>query len=674
MFSDRGDYIGGGQPRLFDSDNAAISVSGSAAYLTVTVSGGTRGDSYRMDFAAPPGQALTTGVYDRAQSAPFRTATRPGIDIGGDGRGCNEITGRFEVRDLAVGSNGVPTRLWIVYEQHCEGGQPALFGEVRIGEPAGGAAALEPTVVRWPPADLGQSATAVPITIVAQAPTTILAATIRGDEPGDFPIRVDDCTGQRLVAGGRCQVWVRFVPSSAGPRAAVLRITHEDGSHQAMALQGFAYGGRTRVILNSQPGDFIGGGANYSYDPANARIAASGSRQHVAFSVNAADGSWWDSDFAPGSGDVLAPGRYQATRYPFNGSGAGLDVSGNSRGCNTLTGSFTVTEAAFDRDGALERFGASFEQHCEGSGPALTGTFEFRAGDTSTPAAWMTTGPLTTLPVDDNREPPVSVSPPSIAGSARQGQTLSVERGSWSNSPTGYRYQWLRCSGTGASCVAITGAEGQTYTLTEADVGSTVRVQETAVNADGAGAPATSTQTAVVTGPPVSVSPPPMSGSPTGTQSSGVTSASTVGGPDILPPGVSDYRVTNTVFVVGSGPTAAFGRAAAKRTRRGTVFKYTLSEAGTVSIVISRRVRGRRLGRKCVAPAKRLANAKKCTRIVVNATLIRASHQGANSVAFSGRIGSKALTPGIYQATLTASDPAKNTSKPQTISITIVKR
>lgn len=402
MFSDSGDWIGGGQPRLFDSDNASIAVQGSAGYLTVSVSGGTRGDAYSMDFAAPPGQTLTTGVYDGAQRASFRAATRPGIDISGDGRGCNQDTGRFEVRDLAVGSNGVPTRLWIVYEQHCEGGQPALFGEVRVGEPATGAAALEPTVVRWPPADLGQSATAVPVTVVAAAPTTISGAAIRGDNPRDFPIRVDDCTGQRLSAGGACEVWVRFVPSSAGSRTAVLRITHADGSHQATALQGFAYGGRTRVILNSDPGDYIGGGASYSYEPANARITASGSRQHVAFGVDAADSSWWYSDFAPGRGDVLAPGRYDATRYPFNGSGPGLDVSGNGRGCNRLTGSYTVTEAAFQPDGGLRRFGASFEQRCEGARPALTGTFEFRAGDTSTPALWMTTGPLTSLPSDDD--------------------------------------------------------------------------------------------------------------------------------------------------------------------------------------------------------------------------------------------------------------------------------
>jgi hypothetical protein len=60
--------------------------------------------------------------------------------------------------------------------------------------------------------------------------------------------------------------------------------------------------------------------------------------------------------------------------------------------------------------------------------------------------------------------------------------------------------------------------------------------------------------------------------------------------------------------------------------------------------------------------------------VVSKGTLTRSSHQGANSVAFSGRIGSKALSPGRYSATITATDPAKNTSRPKTISFTIAKR
>src|SRR4051812_50058017 len=122
MLSDAGDYIGGGQPRVYTPANGQVTVSGGTGAVSVGVSGGSRGDQFTLEFAAPAGQALAPGVYDDAQRASFRSAGRPGIDIYGDGRGCNTDSGRFEVRDIAVDGSGAVQGLWIVYEQHCEGG------------------------------------------------------------------------------------------------------------------------------------------------------------------------------------------------------------------------------------------------------------------------------------------------------------------------------------------------------------------------------------------------------------------------------------------------------------------------------------------------------------------------------------------------------------------------
>src|SRR5262249_47825262 len=70
------------------------------------------------------------------------------------------------------------------------------------------------------------------------------------------------------------------------------------------------------------------------------------------------------------------------TRWPFQASGVtGLSVDGDGRGSNTLTGSFTVTQALYAADGTVLRFAASFEQHSEGQAPALTGTINFNQGD-----------------------------------------------------------------------------------------------------------------------------------------------------------------------------------------------------------------------------------------------------------------------------------------------------
>ena len=133
MLSEPGDYIGQGEHRLFHPGNGSVQVTGTAGYLTVAVSGGTSGDSFSLAFAAAPGEQLAVGSYERAMRAPLRTAGRPGINVTGDGRGCNKMAGRFDVKQIQTDAGGAVTGLWIVFEQHCEANVPALFGEVRVG-------------------------------------------------------------------------------------------------------------------------------------------------------------------------------------------------------------------------------------------------------------------------------------------------------------------------------------------------------------------------------------------------------------------------------------------------------------------------------------------------------------------------------------------------------------
>jgi IPT/TIG domain len=93
---------------------------------------------------------------------------------------------------------------------------------------------------------------------------------------------------------------------------------------------------------------------------------------------------------------------------------------------------------------------------------------------------------------------PTNVSPPTVSGTAEEGQKLTVTHGDWSNEPTAYSERWLLCNASGADCAAIAGATGTSYTLTAGDVGSTIRVQETASNSAASGSPVISTQTAGV--------------------------------------------------------------------------------------------------------------------------------------------------------------------------------
>jgi hypothetical protein len=80
---------------------------------------------------------------------------------------------------------------------------------------------------------------------------------------------------------------------------------------------------------------------------------------------------------------------------------------------------------------------------------------------------------------------PQNTALPVVSGSAQAGQTLTASPGSWTNSPTSFAYQWLRCNSSGSYCVDITGAAGQSYGLSTDEVGSAVAVRVTASNAGG---------------------------------------------------------------------------------------------------------------------------------------------------------------------------------------------
>jgi hypothetical protein len=135
------------------------------------------------------------------------------------------------------------------------------------------------------------------------------------------------------------------------------------------------------LSMQSDPGDYIGQGQDWSYATADGDVisaTATGNGSTVNVAVTGYDGTWWYLDFDAPSGQTLTAGTTyaNATRFPFNGSGPGLAIYGEGRGCNTLTGSFTVTEAVLGGPDSsyIQDFVASFEQHCEGGEPALRGT------------------------------------------------------------------------------------------------------------------------------------------------------------------------------------------------------------------------------------------------------------------------------------------------------------
>lgn len=128
----------------------------------------------------------------------------------------------------------------------------------------------------------------------------------------------------------------------------------------------------------SEPGDFIGQGESRTITPADGSqftAMSSQDNREIAVSVFPVAGNFWHLHMAAPVGQQLVPGVYEgATRWPFQATTEpGLDFTGDGRGCNTSTGRFEVLEAVYGPLGYVERFHATFEQHCEGAPPALFG-------------------------------------------------------------------------------------------------------------------------------------------------------------------------------------------------------------------------------------------------------------------------------------------------------------
>jgi hypothetical protein len=135
---------------------------------------------------------------------------------------------------------------------------------------------------------------------------------------------------------------------------------------------------------------------------------------------------------------------------------------------------------------------------------------------------------------------------------------------------------------------------------------------------------------------------------------------------DRTPPVLTRVDMVRDRFAVGQGPTAmnAIGR--------GTAFRFTLSEAGVVTIRFARARLGRRVGRRCLAATHARRHRPGCTRLTAAGSLGRRLAAGRRSVPFSGRIGRRALAPGRYRATITARDAAGNVSRRHVLAFTIV--
>ena len=98
------------------------------------------------------------------------------------------------------------------------------------------------------------------------------------------------------------------------------------------------------------------------------------------------------------------------------------------------------------------------------------------------------------VPVATLGAPSNTVAPALSGTTATTGTTLTVTTGTWSNSPTGFTYQWFQAD----TNAAISGATASSYTPVAGDLAHTLKCNVTATNASGSVAAPSNTSGAVV--------------------------------------------------------------------------------------------------------------------------------------------------------------------------------
>ena len=152
--SEDGDYIGVGQELTLTSADAEFNVQRNfAGGVSLFIHNFSFPDPpmfvfWSVDFAAPFGTELTPGAYENATRFPFNDPAEPGLSVSGDGRGCNTLTGRFDVLEAVYdGFTGDVVAFAADFEQHCEGAAPALFGSIRVNSDVALPVLLPPRIV-----------------------------------------------------------------------------------------------------------------------------------------------------------------------------------------------------------------------------------------------------------------------------------------------------------------------------------------------------------------------------------------------------------------------------------------------------------------------------------------------------------------------------------------------
>jgi hypothetical protein len=367
--SEPGDYIGLGGSGSFSPSNSTLTMDGDAT--AVILSAEVPFDRFTAVIAAPQGQHLTPRTYTGATRWGNNVGAEPGVTAYGFGRGCNTAVGSFELHQLYLDSAGTPIYVDADLVQHCEGPNvPALH--VHMFSDALAAAN--------PPTTSDDA-----FTVESDTTASITAADLLLNDRDPDP--ADSVTSVR-IAGGPAHGFLTPTPDGFDYTPDAAFDGYDSFTYEAEDTTGrWSSAGTVALTVGTPPqdlftyegatGESVSQGRTATFVHADSEFEMQGSHDALRLDVRGNQETWTVALQAP-AGEQLTPGTYpDAVRGAAEGK-AGLDVSGDGRGCSSAFGNFTINAIAFADDGTPSMLDADLEQHCEvASWPALRASIRY---------------------------------------------------------------------------------------------------------------------------------------------------------------------------------------------------------------------------------------------------------------------------------------------------------
>jgi uncharacterized membrane protein YgcG len=376
VVSESGDYIGDGQTYHLVSSAAgdvqqpALDPIGLGPGVDIRF---TKEGFWQFKFAPAVGTQLQVGSYENAVRQISASGAHPGMDISGRGHGCNQLIGRFDVWDVAYGTDGRVERLAVDAVQYCESSARALRVYLRYG------ATTVPLQVPRTAARAGADRVVAPGTTVSLdgSHSTALdggALTYSWTQVGGTPRTLSDAhsatpsfTASAPVAEWQALEWRLDVEDSQGRRASdfltvIVSENTTPRSEVRLVSQPFEPVGQGQVIQQVLDLSKVQLKRNF-YNGISLDTKVQGNTSLVDFSLDLA---------APRKSEIGIDNYPLAFRYPFfSGSGkSGLDAT-LVLGCNQSVSHFVVHDVAYDDQGAVDRLAVDFTQICLDDNGAL---------------------------------------------------------------------------------------------------------------------------------------------------------------------------------------------------------------------------------------------------------------------------------------------------------------